>query len=271
MHHKRLLIGLCSWNNPTLLRTCVDSILRSLDLTKDGVAVVLNEADKESIDYLLDKKIPFVALPENRGVLAIDYLAPFVQNCDYFMNTNDDMIFQDGFAEAVVVVMKKNQPCSVSLGLVENFYSGNGCVVADESLTDFFSEETQKTFLENARSGKYNLSNKFVGYMHPICITAQDYFRVGGYSGNWDMDFVSGYARDDMFAFLLANAHESFKFIGLDTHHVFHASSATMKRLSSDIRSRHNQDIFSQKTGWHLGDFRDKIQIFAQYPSGLIK
>lgn len=270
MNHKRLLVGMCSWNNPTLLKICVDSILKSLDLSKDGIAVVLNESDLESINYLLLKKIPFVSLPENRGVLAIDYLIPFIQNSDYFMNTNDDMVFQEGFAEEVVSVMEKNQPCSVSLGLVENFYSGNGCVVVDESLNDFYSEEVRESFSKKAKEGTYNTNSKIVAYMHPICVKSIDYLMVGGYSGYWDMDFFSGYARDDMFAFLLKSLHSDFKFIGLDKFHVFHASSASMKRLDWSVRQKHNLDIFQAKTGMSLQDFRRVISIHSRYLDGFI-
>jgi hypothetical protein len=53
MHKKRLLVGMCSWSAPKLLKACVDSLVESLDMDKDGIAVVLNEADEESVKYLL--------------------------------------------------------------------------------------------------------------------------------------------------------------------------------------------------------------------------
>ena len=270
MYKKRLLIGMCSWNNPKLLKICINSILPNIDMNQDGIAVVLNQADEESIKFLLEKNIPFICLPENRGVLAIDYLIPFIQNCKYFLNTNDDMIFHKGFVEEIIPVMENNRPCSVSLGLVENFHSGNACVVVDEELTDFYSEEIINLFLNKAENKIYKTPYNIVSYNHPICTTASDYLKIGGYSGNWDINFISGYGRDDMFAFLLACLHSNFKFIGLNKSHVFHASSASMKRLPDHIRQQHNQDLFHQKTGYTLQEFREKIQIFAGYPRHII-
>lgn len=266
MHKKRLLIGMCSWNNPKLLKICINSILPNIDMNQDGIAVVLNESDVESIKFLHDLKIPFVSIPENRGVLAIDYLIPFVQNSEYFLNTNDDMVFHNGFADDLIQIIDKNYPCSASCSLVENFGSNNSCVYVDESLKNIYDEKTILNFLSFAKENKYKRSNHIVSYNHPICVKSIDYLRIGGYSGLWDMDFSSGYGRDDMFAYNLLKLHNGqFKFIASKNSWVFHASSESMKKLPYEIRQQHNQDLFHQKTGYSLQEFRKKIQIFAQY------
>jgi hypothetical protein len=265
MHKKRLLIGLCSWNSPSLLKICVDSVLSDLDLSQDGIAVVLNEADSESISYLRSKKIPFVCLPENRGVLAIDYLIPFVQNSEYFLNTNDDMVFQKGFSSKLISAMEKFYPCSVSLGLVENFFSNNPVVSVDSNLKNIFDEDSMELFQRKAANKEYDREYHLVGYNHPICVKSSDYFKVGCYSGNWDMDFYSGYCRDDMFPFLLKCLEKKFKFITLKDTHVYHQSSATMRKLGSSIRSQHNQDIFEKKTTISLPKFKEIIKAYASY------
>ena len=265
MNKKRLLIGLCSWDNPELLKVCVDSILHDLDLNKDGIAVVLNEADDQSIEYLRSKKIPFVCLPENRGVLAIDYLIPFVQNCEYFLNSNDDMVFQKGFSEKLIKAMKKHYPCSVSLGLVENFESHNCSVSVDTELKSILDEVSTSSFQRNAAEGKYDRSCDIVSYNHPICVKGEDYLEVGGYSGNWDMDFYSGYSRDDMFPYLLKYSNKKFLFITLKDAHVFHESSATMRKLDPKIKNQGNQDVFENKTNVSLMEFKEFIQVCHSY------
>ena len=268
MHKKRLLIGMCSWDNPELLKACIDSILYDLDLNKDGIAVVLNEADNQSIEYLRSKKIPFVCLPENRGVLAIDYLLPFVQNCEYFLNTNDDMVFQKGFSDKLIKAIEKYYPCSVSLGLVENFASNNDCVSVDIELKNILDEVSTSSFQKRAADGKYDRSHHIVGYNHPICVKREDYLKVGGYSGDWDMDFYSGYGRDDMFPLLLKSSNKEFIFITLKDVHVYHQSSATMrklKKLNPELASQHNQDTFENKTKIPLYEFKEMIQIHSPY------
>lgn len=265
MHKKRLLIGLCSWNNPDLLKVCVDSILSDLDLSQDGIAVVLNEADDESINYLRSKQIPFVCLPENRGVLAIDYLLPFIQNCEYFLNSNDDMIFPKGFSEKIVEAMGKYYPCSVSLGLVENFDSRNPIVSVDTELKSVTDEYSIELFHKKSSNKEYDNTHHMVSHYHPICVKSSDYLKVGGYSGNWDMDFYSGYCRDDMFAFCLKVTNKEFKFVSLKDVHVFHQSSATMRKLDPSIRSQHNEDVFEKKTKIPLAKFKEMIKLYYLY------
>jgi GT2 family glycosyltransferase len=256
MLKKRMLVGLCSWNNPPLLKSCLSSLFLSMDLSKDGIAVVLNEADNESISFLLEHKVPFIAMPHNIGVLAIDCLIPFIQNSDYFLNTNDDMLFHPGFADDLISLIDKNYPASASCWLIENFFSDNPCVVVDDSLIDVYSSDTYAKFLSNHL--KYQPPHCIISYNHPICVKSKDFLAVGGYSGNWDWDFVSGYGRDDMFAFMLFSLHQgNFKFICSNKSFVFHASSATMKRLPDSIRRQHNLDTFQRKTGMNIYQFRE--------------
>jgi GT2 family glycosyltransferase len=264
MHRKRLLIGMCSWNNAQLLKICINSILPNIDLSIDGIAVVLNESDLESINFLHDLKIPFISIPENRGVLAIDYLIPFIQNSEYFLNSNDDMVFSKGFAEDLIQIIENHYPCSASCSLVENFGSNNGCVYVDTSLENIYEEETLNKFLNFSKLGKYKRDYHIISYNHPICVKSSDFLEIGGYSGDWDMDFASGYARDDMFAYNLLSIHNgNFKFIASKNSWVFHASSASMKRLPNEIRFQHNQDTFIQKTGNSINALRNFIGIFS--------
>ena len=262
MHKKRLLIGMCSWSSPKLLKATVDSILENIDLSKDGVAVVLNEADIESVEYLLSLKIPFVAVPENRGELAIDYLLPFVQNSEYFVNSNDDMIYHSGFADDLISIIEKYYPCSASCVMVENFESGNPSVCVDSELTDFYNKEIQRKFKKNAEEGKYKRDCKISAYMHPICVKSKDYLKVGGYSGNWDMDFFSGYGRDDMFAASLFNLHQgNFKFVTSDRSSVFHASSATNIKKPEKLRKQNNWEAFEAKAGISIPQFKQLVNV----------
>ena len=264
MHKKRLLVGLCSWNNPKLLKISIESISSNLNLEVDGIAVVLNESDLESISYLHNKKIPFVSIPENRGVLAIDYLIPFIQNSEYFLNTNDDMLFHSGFAEDLIGIIENYYPCSASCFLVENFHSGNGCVYTDSTLGSIYDPETNIRFLENVKNGKYIRENNITSYNHPICVRSSDYLKVGGYSGSWDMGFYNGYVRDDMFAVELYNLHqENFKFISSKKSVVYHESSATMRRLPPHIKNVSNDGNFRAKTGMNTHQFKSKINCFS--------
>lgn len=260
---------MCSWNNPKLLKATVDSLCESLDLSKDGIAVTLNQSDSESIEYLLNLKIPFVSLPENRGVLAIDYLKPFAENSEFFMNSNDDMIFHEGFAEEVLSIMENHYPCSVSVTCLENFNSNNPCVVVDEELLDFNDVKFQELFKEKANKGLYKRDSMISSFSHPICVKSSDFIKTGGYSGYWDMDFFTGYARDCMFPYELLQIHGgNFKFIQTKKSCVFHASGATMAKLKEEFdpkewERQNGHEAFRKRTGMYPDEFQRTINLFS--------
>jgi GT2 family glycosyltransferase len=255
----RVLIGLCSWNNFYLLKSCIDSILSCIDHEKDGIAVVLNEPDPESINYLYNLGIPFVCNNKNGGPLAIDFLKPFIEQSEYFLNTNDDMIYHGDFISDLINIIDSNYPCSASCGLIENFNSNNLCVVVDTSLSkydDFYIQQ----FHKNYDNLKYKTYKKIISYNHPIMVKSKDFLNIGGYSGNWDRNFLSGYGRDDMFAYELWKFNNAYKFICSNNSFVFHLSSGTMKKLSHHYRQQnHNQDLFIKYTNMNIIEFRQKI------------
>lgn len=257
----RVLIGMCSWNSPQMLKKCIDSILPHINLSIDKIAVVLNQGDLESIKYLHNLNIPFVFNPENSGPLGIDYLKPFIENSEYFLNSNDDMIFHKGFIEDLISIIEVNYPCTASCGLVENFFSNNPPVVVDTDLKDF-DEASIQLFLDRQKEGKYEKPFKIISYTHPIMVKSKDLLDLGGYSGNWNKDFLSGYGRDDAFPFLLwKNSDTKYKFIVSNQSVVFHLSSATNKKLSPEYRAEnHNQDKFMKiSNGISLEQWRSMI------------
>lgn len=256
----RSLIGLCSWNSPDLLKYCVDSLLLSINTSIDKIAVVLNEGDKRSIEYLHDRNIPFVFNPENSGPLAIDFLKGYIERSEYFLNSNDDMIFHPGFMDDLTSIISTHYPATASCGLVENFDSRNPAVVVDTDLKTL-NLNTLSLFLSKYKEGKYNRTNQTYGYNHPILCKSQDLLGVGGYSGNWDMNFLSGYGRDDMFPYSLwKKSNQKYKFIVSDKSTVFHLSSYTLKKLPIKYRQQnHNQDKFAALTGMSLSDFRHRV------------
>lgn len=258
---KKLLIVLCSWNYPKMLEACVDSLLKAKNSIDYDIAVVLNEGDKESMDFLREKNIYFFYSPKNHGVLAIDFLMPLILFYEYVINSNDDMIFCKGFAEDVIALMETDNYCSVSLSLVENFGSGNHAVIIDKTLKSVLDKDSVDTFMENHKNGKYFFDHLKISYHHPICVRSTDWFGVGGYADNWNEKFSSGYSMDDYFAYKLVIKHEGKKPPVLcNKSFVFHESSASMHRLPNEIRNNNNLDKFKEATEMDMMNFRSQIQ-----------
>lgn len=258
---KKLLIVLCSWNYPKMLKACVNSLLQAKNSIDYDIAVVLNEGDEESVDFLREKNIYFFYSPKNHGVLAIDFVSPLISFYEYVINTNDDMIFFKGFAENVIELMETDTFCSVSLNLVENFGSGNTCVIVDKTLKSVLDKDSVDLFIENHKNGKYFFDHLKINYNHPICVRSADWFEVGGYSHNWNENFSSGYVMDDFFAYKLLVKYESKKPpVSCNKSFVFHESSASMHRLSDKIRNnKNNVNEFIKQTGLSISDFRGKL------------
>ena len=258
----RSLIGLCSWKNPYILKKCVESIRANIDLAVDKIAVVLNEGDPESISYLRDLNIPFVYNPENSGPLAIDFLKPYMENSEYFLNSNDDMIYHNNFIDDLISIIETHYPATASCSLVENFHTNNPPVFVDKDLTDF-SQKSIDLFLSNYKKDKYKRKELTYGYNHPIMCKSIDILSAGGYAGNWDQSFISGFVRDDIFPFILwARSEQKYKFIVSKNSTVFHLSSYTCNRLPIGYRDKHcrsGNDKFKEMTGIDIIEFRNKI------------
>jgi GT2 family glycosyltransferase len=250
-----MLVGLCSWNNPKILKTCIYSLINSINsLDIDNIAVVLNEADDESISFLKEKKINFICLQDNYGVLAIDFLKPFIEQSEYFLNTNDDMVFKKGFVEDIIEIIENNYPCTASCSLVENFYSNNQCVFTDTRLKSI----TDKQSIDLFYNTNYSFDSERKSYNHPICVKSADFMKVGGYSDNWSSDFLSGYGADDYFPFRLKKLNCDYKFLCSKKSFVYHESSATMKKLDQNIRNQNNSEKFLEKTSKSIYQFRQE-------------
>lgn len=258
----RLLVGMCSWNNPKLLKCSIPSILRGIDRSKDGICVVLNEGDKESMEYLISLSIPFVYHPRNEGVLAIDYLKPFIQHYDYFLNTNDDMLFCKSFSDDLINIINTHYPATASCKLIENFQSYNPCVIVDSSIKSIYNLSPEEFDLKCAQYRTNNIIN-IISYNHPICCLSSDFLKIGGYSGNWKAGYSNGYARDDAFPNELLKLNDKYRFIQSGSSFVFHQSSETMKKLPPEIRNRDNQDTFIQDYGMSISQFKSKIRCFS--------
>jgi len=258
-----ILIQLCSWKSPNLLKSCIKSIEDNTD-SDFSIVVTLNEADKESIDFLYENKTSFIVLYHNYGVPAVDCSLPFAHNHQYVLNTNDDMLFHKGWDKDLINIIKNNYPCSASCALVEPYGTNNPIVTVD-NLGEVSELNTYKKFIENVKNNKYLKEDKIIGYSHPIMVTREDYLNVNGYSDNIDMGWYPGYGLDDYFAYRLWKKHkEKFKFIISNKSYVYHGISQTNKKLDYISKRRSGREYFTHKTGLTIEEFRDKINIFSK-------
>lgn len=256
----KLSIVLCSWKSPELLKNCINSIEKSA-FVDYKIFVALNDGDKESSELLIDKNIDFIRLNRNYGTLSVDFLSTFIRS-EYWINVNDDMLFHAGWDKDLISIIESNGNCSASCHLVEPIGTNNPVVDIDN--LGSISENAYYKFIENARSGKYIRPNNIISYTHPIMVKTSDYFKIGGYSDNFDMNWFPGYGLDDFFAYRLYKLYDwNFKCIASKKSCVYHGISQTNNKLDPQVKSRNNLDYFYYKTNMSIHDFRNKINIFS--------
>jgi hypothetical protein len=76
-----------------------------------------------------------------------------------------------------------------------------------------------------------------------------DFFGVGGYSANLDLNWFPGYGLDDYFAFRLCLIHpEGFRFLVSSTYPVYHGMSVTNNKLAQEQRESGSSEYFKKMT-----------------------
>lgn len=253
-------ILLPSYLGPELIAVSIPAILRSLR-ADSKLFVLLNKADKDSIDICRDNKVEFFATETNLGTSGLDVFIPYL-NCEYVTHINSDMIPSIGWDKNLINIVK-SENCSASAQLVEPYGTGNPLVIID-NLGDF-SVELENRFQSKFLNGAYNRGS-VIGYNHPIMVKKSDYLKVGGYSNNFDSRFIPlAYALDDFYAYRLWMLYnKEFRHISSGRDFVYHCISATNNKIDKGYRDANNgMNHFESSSGMNLQTFRNWINAFS--------
>lgn len=254
-----ITVVLCNWKSHDMLKACVNSLLTSFTVDTD-IKVVLNESDKESINFLHDHNIDFVSSTKNLGCAAVDLVTPMV-NSPYIITVNDDQLFSENWQNGLLELYKDFYPvvpCSTCVELEDT----NNSMVEVDNLGDILSPETLIKFRINCNNGKYNRLNRY-GYNHPALFKTSDWKAVGGYSLNIPFDTfgLGGYCLDDAFNYKIWKLYnESIKFVVSGNSFVYHYVSYTGKRLPAHIKNFNAHGEFLKISQMSTSAFRSKIK-----------
>jgi len=254
---RELAILFASWKSPELLKVVIPSLLKS---TKSDfeIIVVLNEADKESSDYLHSMNISHFYNNKNEGPSAVDYAIPYIKDVKfkYVVNINNDMIFSDGWDIELIKLLEKNKPCSVSCSMVEPI---EGDYFFYDNLGDFCDPDNHDIFNKKVKNNKY-VCDLSVSYNPPIMCTLDDFLSVGGYSNNMKIEWIGlfGKGLDDDFAYRLYQKYNgNYKFIKSNKSFVYHGGSLTINKLPFQS----GRETFQNINGISIDEFRKKINL----------
>lgn len=242
-------IFLCSWKNPYLLKKCIPALKKSFVLDSK-IFVALNEADKESIEYLSNEKVSFLVTHENYGTQIVDALMPLAKS-EYSLWMNDDMYLSYGFDFDLKTIIDKFYPCAAQCRGVEKRLTTDNIVIGDTSLPDWLDDEAYEIFNNRVNNGYYKC-DLIYGLFHPIAVKTRDVKMVNGFGDDLNMNFFPGHSCDTYFAYKLWNLNNKYSFILSNKSFDYHGSSLTNKKLKAidpEADNRHNSGYFMEKTG----------------------
>ena len=204
----------------------------------------------------------------NYGPSGVDFFIPYIleEGFQYVANINSDMLMGKGWDKVAIEILEDRGPCSVSLTLVEPRSTCKEPVRMIDDL-DFFGEEPDREFQQNAASGKYD-TVELIAFNHPIITTIDDFTKVGGYSDGMDMEWIRsvGSSLDPYFALRLHRLHKgNFRFIRTGRAFAYHHSSYNRSKFGfmSGKRAKRVREIarghFRKKTGTTVGAFVKRV------------
>jgi len=259
-----LTIPVCTWKSPSLLKNCLDSLIKSATVETQIIPIIQGK-DPESIKICEDFDLEYINTPKNLGAsFAIDFTIPFIKH-EYTAIINDDMIFSIGWDKKLIETIEKNYPCTACAVLVERsnhdpLYQKN--VISDD--LGEIDETTFDKFNQKAKNGFYKINDSY-SRQHPLILRTEDLFKVNGYTDGWDLNWYPGHCMDDYFPYRLLKMNENYKFILNGDVPVYHGVSRTIKKLFSENKealSYNPQKYFQHKTGMSTTDFRKIIGEF---------
>jgi len=242
-HEKNPLFSILipTWNNLTLLKTCVDS-LRKNSRYQHQIILHLNECNDGTREWAEQEGLDYTHSENNIGICYAMNLARTLAASDLLVYFNDDMYAcPDWDFWLHEEVKKQTSPFYfLSSTMIEPRDSGNSCAIAP---MDFGSHPDN--FDETGLLANFNLQEKpdwSGATWPPSIIPAQLWDMVGGYS----TELSPGMYSDPDFSMKLWHAGvRNFK--GLGKSRVYHFMSKSTGKLNK--KRVNGSKIFLQKWG----------------------
>lgn len=251
------------WMSPELLTICIPSLIKSLTLPSQ-IIIILNEYDKKSVEICTHYGVEFITTHINYGPAGVDLALPMIRG-EYVANVNSDMLFYPGWDKPIYEKLVSNKICTVSPILVEPqkntpwiHFNPSG-----------FSHEANKKFTQFIEQGGPNQQTAFgcgdrVSYNHPIFVHRDIHTLVGGYSNNFNKDWMERTLPkcrgldNDYACRIWEKTSGTCKFIATWDSFVYHASNLNTAKIAENKPSA--EDLFQKDHGMSTAEFDTKIK-----------
>lgn len=256
------MISICipSWNSLQYLKILISSIKKNTKIphqiivhdngSTDGTSKWCSENGINNLSYS-SENLGFCAV--NKAINKARY--------DYCLIANSDMYFLSGWDLAILNQInqfkrQKIERFTISCNLIESSGYNPEFDIFDAG-TDAVSFNEQK--LLNWYSSVKPQKPTDRQFSHPILIPKFMLDEIGGF----DEKYFPGWSSDmDLPMALYKKGCRDF--IRLGNSRVYHFISKTFSQLPTEIKSRHGQDIFYNKWGMTVDEFRKRIGVNSQ-------
>lgn len=247
------------WMSPELLAVSIPSLIESLTVPSQ-IIVILNDYDRESIEICRQYNVEFIASHYNYGPAGVDFAVPMLRG-NYVCNVNSDMLFYPGWDKPIVETLNNNPNLAMSPILVEPTqdspwvrFNGGG-----------FNKQTNENFITFINADGPNHQKNIacgdrVCYNHPIFVRRDDHLHVGGYSNNFNREWMKiggGRGMDDDYAFRLWHKL-GYSFLATWDSFVYHGVSLNARKDRSQKGDAYA--LFEKQNGMTISDFHQFIK-----------
>src|SRR5690606_32740990 len=125
---------MASWKNPELLKRSIP-IMKKNSVLDTRIFVVLNDADKESADFLRDEGIAFVSVPYNAGTQIVDVLLPLCKS-KFCCWINDDVYVSPAWDEDLKKLIQEHRNAAAQCRTIERRHTTDNIVIGDPTLPE---------------------------------------------------------------------------------------------------------------------------------------
>jgi len=258
------MISICcvAYNDLDYLRILYGSIKRNTKIKYEFIV-----HDNASIDgteeWLKKEKIKYSKSEKNEGNPALNYAVEqakykyvFLPNADHYLLPGWDVQL---FKEIKQFEKEKVDKFVLGYAVVEPFPGNPECPIHYCGYdADTFNEQELLRYC--LTSLKNDAKMDTIQYSFPNCLRKDFWDEFGG----MDMQYWPGYACDHDFA---AKAYKfgcrHFKLLGSSL--CYHFSSGTYRKMKKEDRQNDGQDIFLNKWGITVEEFRKRLEIATPY------
>jgi len=268
--YKQITVCVPSFDSLDYLKILYKSFKKNTKIAMDFI-VHSNAHTSEMDVFLKENEIQFTSSPKNLGFTGVNKALKLVKT-DYVFIVNTDMYFLPNWDLALLKEIKGFEKKGVdkftlSADLIEP--AGNN----PEYVIEYFGHDTCSFQEDNLLNFYYNNKSRLntgdkTQYSHPILVPMK-YMKVIGYL---DDNYFPGWSVDhDLPAALYIMGFRHFKKVC--SCRVYHFISKTFTKLSKKDNMKHGQDVFLNKWGITVDEFRKKLGIanpYREVPGGIL-